>query len=48
MKTLVAYFSVSGITANVAKLLAEAAGADLFEIKPAVPYENCCNYRKPS
>ena len=40
MKTLVAYFSVSGITANVAKLLAEAAGADLFEIKPAVPYTN--------
>ena len=38
MKTLVAYFSVSGITANVAKLLAEAAGADLFEIQPAVPY----------
>ena len=40
MKTLVAYFSVSGITANVAKLLAEAAGADLFEIQPAVPYTN--------
>ena len=38
MKTLVAYFSASGITANVAKLLAEAAGADLFEIQPAVPY----------
>ena len=35
MKTLVAYFSASGVTANVAKLLAEAAGADLFEIKPA-------------
>ena len=34
MKTLVAYFSASGVTANVAKLLAEAAGADLFEIKP--------------
>lgn len=40
MKTLVAYFSASGITANVAKLLAEAAGADLFEIQPAVPYTN--------
>ena len=39
-KTLVAYFSVSGVTANVAKLLAEAAGADLFEIQPAVPYTN--------
>jgi len=41
MKTLVAYFSASGVTANVAKLLAEAAGADLFEIKPAVPYTKC-------
>ncbi len=40
MKTLVAYFSASGVTANVAKLLAEAAGADLFEIQPAVPYTN--------
>lgn len=40
MKTLVAYFSASGVTANVAKLLAEAAGADLFEIKPAVSYTN--------
>ena len=40
MKTLVAYFSASGVTANVAKLLAEAAGADLFEIKPAVPDTN--------
>lgn len=40
MKTLVAYFSASGVTANVAKLLAAAAGADLFEIKPAVPYTN--------
>ena len=37
-KKLVAYFSASGVTANVAKNLAEAAGADLFEIKPEVPY----------
>ena len=37
-KTLVAYFSASGTTAKVAKALAEAAGADLYEIKPAVPY----------
>ena len=35
---LVAYFSASGVTAGVAKKLAEAAGADLYEIKPAVPY----------
>ena len=37
-KRLVAYFSASGTTANVAKDLAKAAGADLYEIKPAVPY----------
>lgn len=35
---LVAYFSASGTTAKAAKKLAEAAGADLFEIKPAAPY----------
>ena len=38
MKVLVSYFSASGTTAKVAKNLAEAAGADLYEIKPAVPY----------
>lgn len=37
-KTLVAYFSASGITAEAAKQLAKAAGADLYEIKPAIPY----------
>lgn len=37
-KTLVAYFSASGTTAAVAKTLAEAEGADLYEIKPQVPY----------
>ena len=37
-KTLVAYFSASGTTAKAAKVLAKAAGADLYEIKPAVPY----------
>ena len=37
-KQLVAYFSASGTTARVAKDLAKAAGADLYEIKPAVPY----------
>ncbi|MBR1482447.1 MAG: NAD(P)H-dependent oxidoreductase [Ruminococcus sp.] len=37
-KKLVAYFSASGTTAAVAKSLAKAAGADLYEIKPAVPY----------
>lgn len=37
-KKLVAYFSASGTTARVAENLAKAAGADLYEIKPAVPY----------
>ena len=37
---LVAYFSASGVTGSVAKKLAEATGADLYEIKPAVPYTN--------
>lgn len=37
-KTLVAYFSASGVTAKVAKTLAEAIGADLHEIVPAVAY----------
>ena len=37
-KKLTAYFSVSGKTAALAKKLAEAAGADLYEIRPAVPY----------
>ncbi len=37
-KKLVAYFSASGTTAAVAKTLAEAAGADLYEIKPQTPY----------
>lgn len=38
MKKLVAYFSASGVTKKMAETLAEAIGADLFEIKPAVPY----------
>ena len=38
-KTLVAYFSAQGSTAKLAKALAAAAGAELYEIKPAVPYE---------
>ena len=37
-KILVAYFSASGVTKNVAINLAQAANADLYEIKPAVPY----------
>lgn len=37
-KKLVAYFSASGVTKAVAERLAAAAGADLFEIKPQIPY----------
>lgn len=37
-KILVTYFSASGVTARVAKNLADVLGADLFEIKPEVPY----------
>ena len=36
--TLVAYFSASGTTKKAATKVAEAAGADLYEIRPKVPY----------
>ena len=39
MKHLVAYFSSGGSTARLAGTLASAAGAALYEIRPAVPYE---------
>lgn len=38
MKTLIAYFSASGITKKVAQNLASAINADIYEIKPLVPY----------
>ena len=38
MNPLVAYFSATGTTARSAKTLAAAVGADLYEIRPAVPY----------
>ncbi|MBR1601602.1 MAG: NAD(P)H-dependent oxidoreductase [Alphaproteobacteria bacterium] len=37
-KILVAYFSATGTTAEVAQKLATAINADLFDIKPAQPY----------
>lgn len=37
-RKLVAYFSASGLTAKLAEKLAEAIGADIYEIQPAVPY----------
>ncbi len=38
MKALVAYFSAGGVTANVAKRLADAIGAVVYEIRPEAPY----------
>ena len=37
-KTLVAFFSASGVTKKAAEKLAAVTGSDLYEIKPAVPY----------
>lgn len=37
-RTLVAYFSCSGVTANAAKILAETINADIHEIKPEKAY----------
>ena len=37
-KTLVAYFSASGVTRHAAERIAAEQGADLYEIRPAVPY----------
>ena len=37
-KKLVAYFSASGVTKKAAELLAKAAGADIYEIVPKIPY----------
>ena len=39
-KVLIAYFSASGETARVAKEMAEAVGANLYEIRPEEPYTN--------
>ena len=38
MKALVTYFSASGVTAKLARRLADAIEAPVYEIKPAVPY----------
>jgi putative NADPH-quinone reductase len=37
-KVLVAFFSASGVTRDVAEKLAESVGADVYEIKPEIPY----------
>ena len=38
-KKIVTYFSAGGNTRTLAKTLAEAAGAELYEIRPELPYE---------
>ena len=38
MKALVAYFSAGGVTAGLARRLAEAIHAPVYEIRPAEPY----------
>lgn len=37
-KTLVVYYSATGNTENVANMIAEITGADVFELEPAEPY----------
>ena len=37
-KTLVVYFSATGNTKNVAEVIAETTGGELFELEPVVPY----------
>ena len=47
-KILVAYFSASGVTAEVAKRMAKAVDADLYEIKPEQPYSKAdVNWKNP-
>lgn len=39
-KKLVAYFSASGVTEQIAKALCEKVEGDLFQIQPVTPYTN--------
>lgn len=39
-KTLVVYYSATGSTEIVAKVIADATGADLFELEPVEPYSS--------
>ncbi len=48
-KTLVAYFSATNTTKGVAEMIAEVTGAELYEIKPSVPYTSAdLDYNKDS
>lgn len=40
MKTLVAYFSASGVTAKLAERLAAAINSPVYEIRPETPYSD--------
>ena len=42
-EALIAYFSWSGNTEQVAQMIAEQTGADLFKIEPATPYTDDYN-----
>lgn len=47
--TLVAYFSATGTTAGVARLIAEATGGELYEIRPQQKYTSAdLNWNDPS
>ena len=47
-KKIVAYFSASGVTGKVAKTLATAINADLFQIEPVTPYTDAdLNWNDP-
>ena len=39
-KTLVVYYSATGNTENVANMIADITGADIFELEPAEPYSD--------
>ena len=43
-KILVAYFSASGVTARAAQAIAAAVGGDLYEIAPAQPFLESCDF----
>ena len=49
MKTLITYFSASGVTKKEAEKLAKLINADLFEIEPKVKYtEDDLNWMNPN
>lgn len=48
MKSLVAYFSATGVTKNLAVRIAQFTGSDLYEIEPKIPYtEEDLNWLNP-